>query len=341
MKIFIVGSDRIYAIENYYAKYLRELGCEVLLFSAQSLFYDYYQHNLLNKIIYRIGFSEILYNINKLFKVNVERFNPDILFIFKGMELFPSSLQWAKSKNIKLVNYNPDNPFIFSGKGSGNINVTNSIGLYDLHLTYHSEVRHKIECIYHIPAKILPFGFDVTNELFGKCASQSEVLKACFLGNPDEGRGKFLQLLAEKGIKLDVYGHDWSKFVNHSRIKIFGPVLGDDFWLTLRKYRVQLNLSRPHTLDTHNMRSFEIPGIGGIQLALSTTDHQTYFEKDKEIFLYSDVDDCVVQINKILALKKKEADFIRKQARQQSLQAHYSYKDRAEQALKFFSSLYE
>lgn len=337
----IVGSDKVYAIENFYIKYMREAGIDLFLFSSQTLFYDYYQKNIINKLFFSSGISGILQKINLLFHELVIKYQPDVIWVFKGMEIFPESLVWAKQRGIKLVNYNPDNPFIFSGRGSGNSNVKNAIELYDLHLTYHSEVKRIIESTFHIPAEILPFGFDVSDELFTKCSSQKEIIKACFLGNPDKYRGAFLRQLAEKGIELDVYGNHWNKFVDHTRIKIFDPVMGDEFWLTLRKYRVQLNLNRPHTLDTHNMRSFEIPGIGGIQLAYNTADHQKYFEKDKTIFLYSDVDDCIGQIKKILTMQHKEADTVRKKARQQSLQLNYSYNDRAGQALEYIKALYE
>ena len=107
-----------------------------------------------------------------------------------------------------------------------------------------------------------------------------------------------------------------------------------EFWKTLIKYRVQLNLMRPHNLDTHNMRSFEIPGVGGIQLAPDTPDHKIYFEPGKEIFLYTDIAGCVNQIMKLLALKANEAMEIRNCARMRSINSGYSYKDRAEQALE-------
>src|SRR5690606_256727 len=120
MKLLIVGSDKIYAIENFYVNYLRKLGVNVHQFSAQSLFYDYYQQGLTNKLLFKIGLSKILDEINELFKKEVEQFQPEVIWVFKGMELYPASLQWAKRKGIKLVNYNPDSPFIFSGPGSGN-----------------------------------------------------------------------------------------------------------------------------------------------------------------------------------------------------------------------------
>jgi spore maturation protein CgeB len=341
VKLLIIGSDKIYAIENFYVKYLREEGVYVCNFPAQSIFYDYYQKNLFNKLILKIGLSNIYNSINKKFEQQVETIKPDAILLFKGMEIFPQSLKWAQSQGIKLINYNPDNPFLFSGSGSGNKNIKDSIALYDLHLTYNMDVKKEMEAMYRIPTEILPFGFNINDELFKKCCLQQEIIRVCFLGNPDSYRGDFLNQLAKEGIELDVYGNDWHKFVNHPNIKIFVPVYGEDFWLTLRKYRVQLNLMRPHNPDSHNMRSFEVPGVGGIQLAPVTPDHQLYFEAGKEIYLYTDIKESIRQIKKILALSPEEANTIREQARQRSLFSGYSYKDRSKQLLRHIRNLYE
>lgn len=329
MKLLVVGSDKIYAIENFYVKYIREAGVEVLQFPAQTIFYDHYQKNIFNKLLFKAGMSSILNKINKEFIAAVTAFGPDVILVFKGMEIFAGSLRWAKQKGIRLVNYNPDNPFIFSGTGSGNRHVKESIPLYDLHLTYNSAVQKRMLAAYKIPTAIIPFGFDISDKLFEKCLAEPEVLKACFLGNPDTYRGDFLMQLAERGIEIDVYGNCWSKFVKHANITVFQPVTGDDLWLVLRKYRVQLNLMRPHNPDTHNMRSFEIPGVGGIQLAPDTPDHRSYFKPGEEIFLYTNVDDCAQQVRHILSLPVNDAMQIRAAARERSIASGYTYRDKA------------
>jgi hypothetical protein len=42
MKVLVTGSDKVYAIEKLYTRYLKEIGEDVELFPAQSIFYDYY-----------------------------------------------------------------------------------------------------------------------------------------------------------------------------------------------------------------------------------------------------------------------------------------------------------
>jgi spore maturation protein CgeB len=339
MKLMIVGSDKIYSIENFYVKYLREAGVEVNHFTAQRFFYDYYQQGLLNKLIFRAGLSGILKQINERFKKEVEQFKPDAIWVFKGMELFPGSLKWAKASGIKLLNFNGDNPFLFSGRGSGNAHVTNAIPLYDLHLTYNAAVKKEIESKFAIPTVILPFGYDMEEALYEKCCAQEEIMRVCFLGNPDEYRGKFLQQLADKGIALDLYGNDWKKFVRHPSVKIFEPIYADDCWMVLRRYRVQLNLMRPHNPDTHNMRSFELGGVGAIQLAPATTDHLHYFKPGEEIFIYHNLEDCVQQAGRILAMDKAAVDAVRENARKRSEQSGYSYKARSLQVLEEIKKL--
>ena len=140
--------------------------------------------------------------------------------------------------------------------------------------------------------------------------------------------------LANSGVKIDLYGNFWNKFISHPNVEIFGPLYEDGFWLTLRRYRVQLNLMRPHNLNAHNMRSFEIPAVGGIELALDTDDHKKYFKVDNEIFTYTDLEDCKRQIKKLLSFSIIDGQKIRELARERSVSSGYSYKSRTEEVLK-------
>lgn len=339
MKLMLIGSDKVYAIENHYVKHLRELGVDVQTFCAQTIFYDYYYKNLANKLLFKAGLSGIHTEINKQFKEEATKFRPDLIWVFKGMEIFPASLKWAREKNTILLNYNPDNPFIFTGSGSGNKNVAQSIDLYHLHFTYNLEIKEKLQKEYNAKTFFLPFGYDVDESIISDCEKEEEIVRACFLGNPDKQRAEFIMDLARHGVEIDLYGNNWAGFLNHDLIRIFPPVYNSDFWKTLYRYRVQLNLMRIHNENSHNMRSFEVPGVGGIQLAPDTPEHREFFVPGKEIFLFTGVDDCTKQLHQLLALSQQEAAAIRKQARHRSVQAEYSYRGRAQQALGIMNQL--
>lgn len=333
MRLLIVGPDKIFSIENFYVRYLKDLGVVVEQFSSQNIFEDYYHGSLLNKLIFRSGLSGIYSHINELFVEQVKRTKPDLIWIFKGMEILPASLKWARSLGIRLANYNPDNPFLFSGRGSGNQNVTDSIGLFDLHFTYNLEIQKRLESEFKVKTAFLPFGFDIAYSTYEMCSHVDEIQGACFLGNPDNQRAEFIQALADKGIAVSVYGHGWKKFIKHSTVQCFDAVYGIDQLKVLRKYRVQLNLMRIHNENSHNMRTFEVPGIGGIMVAPDTPEHRLFFEHGKEVFLYKDITECAAIIKGLLDLPVGEASVIREAARNRSINSGYSYKHRSEQVL--------
>jgi len=341
MKIMIVGSDYVWSIERLYKKYLEEAGAEVVLFAAQNRFYDYYHKSVFNKLLFRAGLSRVLEEINASLLTEAERVRPDVIWVFKGMELFPKTLSALREKGIRIVNFNGDNPFIFTSRGSGNKYVYQSLPLYDLHFTYNLEIKARLQREYSVRTVLLPFGFDVSDEVYEACRHEEEVKKVCFIGNPDPARAAFIDQLAAANIPIDIYGSPaWSKAIINKTVTIHPAIYGDDFWKTLRRYRVQLNLMRPHNENSHNMRSFEIPAIGGIMLAPATDEHLLFFDDNKEAFLFTGPDSCIEKARQILSLTTDQAGMIRDQARARSVRDGYSYRDRAGFVLKEIQKLY-
>ncbi|HRO41242.1 MAG TPA: glycosyltransferase [Flavipsychrobacter sp.] len=338
MTILLIGSETNWALEPVYIKYIHKSHAIELL-NARGRFYNYYYKNFGNKLLFKLGLSKILKEINHDIIEKIEKQHFDLVWVWKGMELFPNTLLKIKRKGIKVVNYNPDNPFIFSGTGSGNKHVRQSIPLYDYHFTYDREVKDRLQKEYSAPCDILPFGFDISDELYNECIKEAEIMRLCFLGNPDKQRAALLTQILEQGIPIDVYGRNWEKFITHPHLTINQAVYGVEFWKILRKYRIQLNIMRPHNENSHNMRSFEIPGVGGIMLAPQTPDHEQYFVDRSEVWLYRDVEECVVQIKYLLTLSADEANKIRAAARQRSLESGYNYEARSACVIKTFERL--
>jgi spore maturation protein CgeB len=331
--ILILGSNHPAALELIYSSELAKLGICNKILGIQNLFLAYYTKSLFNKIIYRLGISKIESIIQKIIKTEVLEYKPKTVLVFKGMEIQPKTLQWIKSKGIQVLNYNPDSPFVFSGRGSGNKNVTNSINLFDYYFTYDKTINEELGNR-AVKSAIIPFGFDSRGFNYKDLEEKDEVLKLCFLGNADKFRIDFLEQIAQKGVKIDVYGENWSDCKLHENISTFGPKYGVEFWQILQKYALQLNLLRLHNLDSHNMRSFDIPGAGGIMLAPKTPDHQTYFSESSEVFLFSDVNEAFQQVQMILHLSFSERNKIRQAARLKASEQH-TYAHRTLQFVKY------
>lgn len=328
------------AIERHYVRHLESLGVEVHQYPAHDIVYDFISANILNKVLYKTGIYTKYGQVNKALLDVARKVQPDIIWVFKGMEIFPDTLQELK-KDFKLANYNPDHPFIISSHGSGNNNVTDSVGLYDLHLCYSRNLQQHIEEIYRIPTAFLPFGFELTETQFAAAAAAAEAEGLCFLGNPDVKRLETVLAIAQQGLPIAVYGHGWRKadFIRYPNVQVFDATYGDEFWIRLRQYRVQLNIFRKHNYGSHNMRSFEVPAVGGIQLTPYSKEQELFFEEGKEVFYYKDEQEMFRKIRKILEMSKEAADQIRSQARNRSLKDDHSYHNRASMALAALNHL--
>jgi len=341
MKILIAGQFKSWALENHYARHLGQ-HAEVFTYPAEDVFDDFYHASMLNKVKYRLGATGIYDKIGSELLAKAEACRPDLVWVFKGMRILPKTLQKLRGMGIKTANYNPDHPFLFSSRGSGNRNVSQSIGLFDLHLCYSRELQQRIEREYGIPTAFLPFGHALEEQQFEQVKDGPETLTACFVGNPDKIRTEHIQALSDSGLYVDVYGHGWDRMLPKTpNVRIFDAVYGVEYWQKLRAYRLQVNIFRPHNEGSHNMRTFEVPAVGGIMLAPDSPEHREFFKTGKEVFLYRTKAEMAEVAKHILALPAAEAARIRASARARSVNAGFSYQDRAAQAYRAFQNLLE
>ena len=157
-ELLIVGGTSIWAIETYFAKYLNEFGWKISIFDCSK----YFQHNsILFKLRNRARDLSIYNLANKELINYCEKHKPGIVWVFKGVELFPDTLQKLTKMGVFLANYNPDHPFIRTSIAHGGKNIPLSIPLYDLHFSYNSALCARIQTEYSKPCIYLPFGFEL------------------------------------------------------------------------------------------------------------------------------------------------------------------------------------
>jgi spore maturation protein CgeB len=330
LKILLVGSNKSMAIERHYVRHLTSLGAEIFHYAAPDIVYDFLSANLWNRILFKTGIYTKYAEVNAGLLAAAQNFQPDVIWVFKGMEIFPATLKKLKQK-FKLANYNPDHPFIISSLGSGNDNVTDAVAIYDLHFCYSTDLQKHIEELYQTRTVFLPFGFELSKEDYEEAMKTEEINSVCFLGNPDATRVETIHSMAMKGIPVAVYGHGWqvAEFKKYPQVQVFDATYGSDFWVKLRQYRVQLNIFRKHNIGSHNMRTFEVPAIGGIQLTPYSAEQAHFFKEGEEVFFYRNENEMNFKIRKLLEMDKSSADVIRMQARKRSYTEDYSYLNRA------------
>ena len=340
MKILLVGSNFSYAIERYFVRYLTEMGVEINQYTAPDIVFNYHSKNLFNKVLFRTKINTGYKPVNRELVKIAHEYKPDVIWVFKGMELFPETLA-TLNKDFRLANYNPDHPFLITSRGSGNSNVRDSVGLYQLHFCYHNQLIQQIKNEFHIPAVFLPFAYDNSDMQYMDQNSLTEINKLCFQANPDAYRVDMIEKLAENGLEVDVFGIGWqkTKLRNNPRVRLFNIADRKEFWKLNQEYRVQLNLFREYNKGSHNMRTFEIPAVGGIQLAPYSEEQAMFFKEGEEIFFFHNETEMVEKAKFLLSLPAHKALEIRNAARKRSLNSGYTFKDRAITVYKSFKAL--
>jgi spore maturation protein CgeB len=87
------------------------------------------------------------------------------------------------------------------------------------------------------------------------------------------------------------------------------------------------------------MRTFEIPAAGGIQVSEYSDQYASFFQQQQEIFMYSDEQSLIQQLDFLLSLSSKENLEYRNAARKRCLSSDYSYQNRAQQLYKDLCAL--
>lgn len=333
MKILIVGSQKTWAIEKFYIKEL-SISHDVDIFEAHGIFLDYYHKNIFHKLLYRLNISPILKKINRDLLSQCLKKHYDLIWVFKGMEIFPKTLKKLKSLGSTLINYNGDHPFEHFSRGSGNKNVIKGFPLYDHHFTYSKQILKEIQKRSSVPVTWLPFGHSIAQLPCPKHDSQS----LCFIGNPDKERVRLIKTLSKERIPIYLYGNNWKTHLQETKsLKIYPAIYKDDFVKITQKHRLQLNIFRAHNNNSHNMRTFEMPALGSIMLAPFSEEHRELFEENKEAFFYQNDRECIEKTKAILQFNQDDAYKIKLAAYQRSTSSSYSYKDRAKIVLKTVS----
>ena len=342
MRILLAGNSKSWAIERYFMKYLSALGAELILYPSGDIVHDFHTSSFLNKVLFHSKLVTKYPLVNKGLLQKAREVKPDVIWVFKGMEIYPETLQQLKTEGFRLANFNPDHPFIITSKGSGNKNVVDSVGLFDLHFCYQHQLQREIEQRFKIPTVFLPFAYDAGDVTFVSPVEITEINRLCFQGNPDAYRVRIVNLLAEEGILIDVYGHGWDKteVAGKKGVSVYPIANRAGFWRKNQEYRLQLNLFREYNFGSHNMRTFEIPVVGGVQLTTYSEEQAEFFAENEEIFFFRDEAALVNKTKEILSLPAERVGTIRENARRRSLASGYSFADRAKTVYEAFEQLH-
>ena len=257
-----------------------------------------YKRTTLDRVLHKIKMPRDANNINISIREACISFNPDIVFIVKGVTIKPNTLKFIKIRGIKSVSWSNDDMY-----GWHNRSYWYSKGLkyYDLVVTQKS---------YNCDSHELPSlgaktyfqnkAFEPTiHKPVDDCKAFDCVHAVVFIGAKEQDRLEHLLYLAEHGIQVHIYG--WViKEPNplHDNIIIHNRFLyEEEFSAALGCSKIALNFLRKMNRDLQTSRSIEIPAVRGFMLAERTDEHMQLFKEGKEAEFFSSKEELLEKVN--------------------------------------------
>ena len=214
MKILYVGDLQNGATSTMRMRHLQALGHQIWgIDTAGTTRADGILLRSISRITWRLGWPLDISNINAQLVVLVKEVLPDIVWVDKGILIRRETLLRIRQStpNVRLVHYNPDDPFGAYGK-AGWRRFVRAMSAYDLHFVPRRQnVQEYVTAgcrhvIHNIPTR----GFDpevhrpypVEAEFAGQFAAD-----VGFLGSFEQDRAEQLLYLAQRGVTRETRVH--------------------------------------------------------------------------------------------------------------------------------------
>ena len=336
MRILLLGTFNIGALEHQFVKGFATNNVQVLTYDITKEYEQNLNNSIFFKVINRINQNVFLDTINEKIITYCKGNIVDVIFVSKGLTVFPETLEEIKKYCKLLVNYNPDHPYIFYSRGSGNNNIKNSINKYDLLFSYSKSICEKVKNIYNTNTYWLPFGYDPNIEKMTLNTNKVSD-RFLFVGAYDKQRLNIIESL--KRDDFDIFGD--KKWGAKSLKKGFvrkcyrnANLYGDKLIYMTNESVASINILRPQNIieNSHNMRTFEVPAMGGTLLSRFTDEQASFFEPNKEMLFYHSEEELS---EKLIYLKKHpdESLKIKKNALERSRKSNYNYTYRCKEMI--------
>lgn len=299
-KILIVGSNEKFTLEKMYSRAFKKLKHKVRIYHTENTiksrydsFIDKYFSFTSNFYIRKRFISFISKNKNKY----------DLIIIIKGLYIKKKFILNIKkiTPKSKIINIYPDDPLNENIKNISNKNVIECIELFDFFCHWSERIIKRIKRL-KPKSKLLylPFGYD--EFLHKKYKNFSDYKKyknvVNFVGSYDDKRFKILKSLKYKN--LLIAGSNWKNIDSMKR-----PIFQKELSTIISNSLVSINILRDQNKSSHNMRTFEIPAMGGLMLTTRSKEQNFFFRENKECLMFSSEKELQNKIDYIIKNKKR------------------------------------
>jgi spore maturation protein CgeB len=321
MKVLLVSDLSGHALGNSFIRAFRSIGIEPLTFDLGSVESKYSKLGKIGKKVHTFWPVEAwIRKANRELAIEFRHQMPDLVMVVGNVQVLYGVLAFLRSlRPCKIVLYWPDTL----------INLTSyqkeSATLYDAVATYSSSTIEAFKQIGFREALFFPFAGDV--EFLGSALPGNDfAYDISFAGGWRPEREATLASIvhAFPELKVLIKGTDWERFCTRKELLKFcepKPVYGKNFGDFIRQSRINLNVIDDTNYPAANMRFFEVPAVGGLQLSSSCPEMENILLDKEDILYYRNESEMLNQVNWVLN-NPAEASRIRQSAREKIAREH-------------------
>ncbi len=305
MKILVVGDGHSEIHEIAVAGAFRQLGHDVREFYWHRYFSCKRNSawlRLQNKFILgpRIG------RLNADLAAEAVRFAPDLMFVYRGTHVLPSTLRWLKTQlpRCRVLGYNNDDPFAAKQPRWTWRYFLKGLPLYDAVFAYRGHnVSHFLRAGAKRAELLMPW-FIPERDRPTDAANRFRY-DVVFVGHyENDHRLIYLKALTESGIEFRLFGPDWERAPRSDWLAKLGPiraVRGEEYRNTLCSARIALCFFSKLNRDTYTRRCFEIPATRTMMLCEYSEDAARLYKEGEEAEFFKTPEEMIEKIRKYLA----------------------------------------
>ncbi len=303
MKILILGAGDEQTLGWSYKRGFEAAGCEVSIIDPGKLLGEISLWR--NRASRRLLERPIIELFNRFWLPKLIEVEADVIWIGKGAWSVPWLWQAYKRARPKtqLVCYNADDPITSYSRGGNRPWVTQAIPCFDLFCTYNESLVEPICAAGAKRVSRLPFAWDPAIHPMQPEAGFDHDL--VFVGNGDAYREKWLSEIlrypATRNWRVAVFGH-WSKGIDPAVAERLQrrQIVGSEMAKVLARSKVALNILRRQNEGSHNMRTFETPGCGGLAASQYSEEQNVIFPGGEAAIYFNTPEEAVSQIGEVI-----------------------------------------
>jgi len=330
MDILFVGDLNTYSRSFQRYKTLVNLGHKVFGISTVPVPWRPSENfSFWGAVFYKFRLPIDLGGANKKIKEIVSKQKFDVVWVEKGNTIRPATLRYVKNKlpQVKLTSVSEDDMF---GKHNRSFYYDWGLPYYDVVFT--TKV-YNLEELKSLGAKRTELFLDAYDEKLHRPMELSEEDKKRFscdvsaIGAFEGDRAQKMLYLAERGIKIIIWGNGWGHWVNkHPNLIVKNEYLyKEDYTKAINVTKINLCFLRKINRDEVTSRSVEIPACGGFMIAERTKRHLEFFKEGEEAVFF-ETNEELYNLTKKYLFDESAREKIAEAGHQRCIQSGYSMK---------------